>query len=364
MTVATRGRVAERSGRLAVALALLALGGVLCFRYPALLTTPELRAVYPVDALRVVLAAVLVAALSLSVVASLLAPRRRHGWIGLSLTAAAVVLGGAWIPAESPVPASRYIGLDWLVLDFFGVALLFVPLERTFRRRALAVLRPGWSTDLLHYATSHLLIGVTVVLITAPAFAIARWLDADGLQGMVASLPLMLQVAAAIVVADLMQYATHRAFHEIPLLWRFHAIHHSSREMDWLAGSRLHLVDIVVTRGLVFVPLTLLGFSDTALQVFLVFIAAHAVFVHANVRFELRSIVWLLATPAYHHWHHSAEVKPPGCNFAVSLPVIDRIFGTHSLPRGTWPERYGIEGDPVPENFVGQVAWPFTRRKD
>ncbi len=65
--------------------------------------------------------------------------------------------------------------------------------------------------------------------------------------------------------ADLVQYGVHRAFHRVPALWRFHAIHHSIREMDWLAGSRLHFVDVVVTRALVVLPAFTLGFSEPAL---------------------------------------------------------------------------------------------------
>lgn len=362
MRAGLRQKLGNRFGYAGMALALLSLGGALSFRFPEIFTTPELRAVYPVELLRTLLAAGLASAIALSGLGALLRPRRIYGWTGLALAGLAVATGGSWTPVESPVAPSRYLGLDWLVLDFFGAALVFVPLERFFIRRTQAVFREGWRTDLLHYATSHLLIGVTALAITAPAWAIARWIGVDALQHFVGGLPLAIQVAATIVVADLMQYAVHRAFHHFPLLWRFHAIHHSSRRMDWLAGSRLHLVDIVLTRGLTLIPLALAGFSDSALQIYLVFIGAHAVFVHSNVRFELRPIAWLLATPAYHHWHHSAEIAPPGCNFAVSVPLIDRLFGTWHLPRGAWPTRYGIEGDPVPDDFLGQVIAPFTGR--
>lgn len=357
-----RRKLGNRLGYLGLTLALLALGGALSFRFPEFLTTQELRAIYPVGLLRAVLGGGLALAILLSAASALLQPRRPYGWTGLCVAGLAVLCGGSWIVVEEPVRPSRAIGLDWLVLDFFGAALVFVPLERFFLRRAQAVFREGWRTDLLHYATSHLLIGVTVVAITAPAYAITRVLGADELRAFVVGLPLVVQVIATIVVADGMQYAVHRAFHQIPLLWRFHAIHHSSRQMDWLAGSRLHLVDIVLTRGLTLVPLALAGFSDAALQIYLVFIALHAVFVHSNVRFELRPVAWLLATPAYHHWHHSAEIAPPGCNFAVSVPLIDRLFGTHHLPPGEWPPRYGIDGDPVPDDFLGQVVSPFIGR--
>ena len=112
------------------------------------------------------------------------------------------------------------------------------------------------------------------------------------------ALPLVVQFLAAILVADLAQYAVHRAFHQVPLLWRFHAVHHSSRDMDWLAGSRLHVVDAVATRGLVLVPLQLAGFAEPALYAYLVFVSFHAVFIHANVRFSFGALERLLVDAA------------------------------------------------------------------
>jgi lathosterol oxidase len=165
-------------------------------------------------------------------------------------------------------------------------------------------------------------------------------------------------VLLAIALADLFQYAVHRAFHAVPWLWRFHAIHHSSTAMDWLAGSRLHLVDVVATRAASFVPLFLAGIAGPALVGYLVFVSFQAVFLHANVRWRFGPLRWILATPEFHHWHHARE--PVDKNFAVHLPCIDRIFGTAWLP-GRFPARYGIAGDPVPEGWRRQLLWPFSR---
>jgi lathosterol oxidase len=128
--------------------------------------------------------------------------------------------------------------------------------------------------------------------------------------------------------------------------------------MDWLAGSRLHLVDIVVTRGLSFVPLYVLGFAPPAVYAYLVFVSFLAVFIHANVRVDLGALDWVVATPRFHHWHHAAS--PVDKNFAVHLPWIDRLFGTAYLPEGRWPEAYGITGRPVPEGYWRQLAWPLV----
>jgi lathosterol oxidase len=154
--------------------------------------------------------------------------------------------------------------------------------------------------------------------------------------------PLVVQFVAIVVVSDLVQYWVHRASHTLPWLWRFHAIHHDAVAMDWLAGSRLHIVDALVTRALVFATLMCLGFAPTAIGAYLVFVAAQATFVHANVKWRLGWLEPFLVTPRFHHWHHAASV--PDVNFAVHLPWLDRLFGSHHLPPRSWPEQYGLSG--------------------
>ena len=153
------------------------------------------------------------------------------------------------------------------------------------------------------------------------------------------------------------EYAIHHLFHTVPYLWRFHAIHHSSVHLDWIAGSRLHLVDVVLTRGFTLIPIVLVGFSQPAVYAYVVFVSFHAVFIHANVRFRFGWIDRVIATPRGHHWHHAQA--PVDKNFAVHLPLIDQVFGTQHLPGNAWPDTYGIAGDPVPEGYLRQLAHPF-----
>jgi lathosterol oxidase len=346
------------SGALSLGLGVLSLFAVLCFRFPELLTTPELRAVYPMAWVRAALFAALVLALGLGALSVLLGERRRLGFGGTACAGAAIALGGPWIEA-GPVDPSPHLGLDWFVLDLLVLALVFVPLERAFARlREQRILRFGWRTDLAHFFVSHLLVQVLALLTLAPATLLFGGSVAPEVQAWVATRPLPLQFALALVIADLFQYGVHRAFHAVPWLWRFHAIHHSSREMDWLAGSRLHLVDVIVTRAITFIPLFVLGFAPRALMAYLVFVAFQAVALHANLRFRFGWLRWLFATPAFHHWHHA--VAPVDKNFAIHLPLIDRLFGTAYEPGG-FPDHYGIGGDPVPEGWGRQLVWPLRR---
>jgi lathosterol oxidase len=131
--------------------------------------------------------------------------------------------------------------------------------------------------------------------------------------------------------------------------------------LDWLASSRLHLFDIVVTRGLSFIPLYVLGFSAPAVYAYLVFVSFHAVFIHANLRFRFRGVEWLVVTPRFHHWHHAAAPEAVDKNFAIHLPVIDRILGTAYFPVGGWPDAYGLAGPPMPDGWFRQLLSPVRR---
>ena len=349
------------SGAGAVVLGALGFGAVLCLRFPALLTTPDARAFYPMDYVRFLIHLVLVSAFCLGGLSIALSRRTPLGLTAIGLTVAAMMLGGSQVEVTGPIESTNYVGLDWFCLNLFVLALLFVPVELAFARLpAQGVFRRGWLTDLLHFGVSHLAVQLTVLLTLMPAAMFFRWAVHPGFQAAVASQPLPLQFLEILLVADLAEYGIHRLFHRVPLLWRFHAIHHSAEALDWLAASRIHLVDAVITRALAFVPLYVLGFAEPAVYAYLVFVSFHAIFVHTNMRFTFGRLAWLVGTPRFHHWHHSAQPEAVDKNFAIHLPVIDRIFGTLYLPDRAWPAAYGIAGSLVPERYPTQLLFPFT----
>lgn len=334
---------------------------VVCFHFPDVLTTPELRAHYPLPFLRSLLAFFIFVSFVMGLLSFLLRPQRSFGLYGLLLSVVAVLLGGAQVPTPESVSSTYYLGLDWFVLDILLVALIFIPLERLFARRPQAVLRPHWQTDLQHFFFSHVLIQVTSFLILFPSVTLGTHLGLPGLKEIVQEQPLLLQFLVIVLIADLAQYWIHRMFHQIPWLWKFHSIHHSSKQMDWLAGSRLHLVDIVITRGLTLVPLFFLGFSEAALHAYLVFVAFWATFVHMNLRWSIDWLTPYFTTPAYHHWHHAQAAEAVDKNFAIHLPWLDRVFGTHLPPQGKWPDQYGLHLEKMPEGYWRQLVHPFRK---
>lgn len=346
------------SGVLSVVLGVMAVGAVLCLHFPALLTSPELRAVYPMPLVRGVIQAGIVVAFVAGLGSAWLRRRKALGLAGMALAIVATLLGGADVPVEGPVPRAPYLGLDWFLLSLLLTGLVFVPLERAFPLRPeQRVFRDEWTTDVTYFFASHALVQVLSLLILLPAVTVGRWIAVPGLQAVVSGLPLVVQFAGVVVIADLTQYWLHRAFHEIPLLWRFHRVHHSSRTLDWIAGSRLHLVDVVVTRGLVLVPVALLGFARPAVYAYLVFVSMHAVLIHANVRLRMPWLERLLVLPRFHHWHHADAPEAVNRNYAVHVPWLDTLFGTAHCP-DEWPVSYGTDA-PAPRGFLAQLVWPL-----
>jgi sterol desaturase/sphingolipid hydroxylase (fatty acid hydroxylase superfamily) len=351
------------SGTLSVFLGVLGLAAVACLIWPQLLTSPDVRALLPLTWVRASIEVLIGLAFLFGLTSSLLRRRKVLGFTGMGLALAAGALGGGHVGVPSEVPtATAYLGLDWFLLNLALLALLFAPLERLWPLRPQGVFRAGWTTDGVYFLVSHLLVQGTTLLTLMPATVIFAWAVDPGVQEFVRSMPFVLQCLACAVIADIVQYTVHRLFHRLRWLWPFHAVHHSSRNMDWLAGSRLHIVDVIVTRGLTFVPLFLLGFEAAPLYTYLVFVSLHAVFIHANVAWHFpRWFEAVLVTPRYHHWHHALEAEARDRNFAVHFPWIDRLFGSWHAPAGRWPTAYGLADEVVPEGYLAQFVYPIRK---
>jgi lathosterol oxidase len=351
------------SGVLGIVIGLLALLAVLCLHFPQYLTLPELRARYPLPLVRLAIDGAILMAMVLAGLSILLRRRKALGVAGLALAGTALALGAGGVEIPRGGASTIYLGIDWFVLGVLTTAALFVPLEGAFPlRRGQGAFRRGWLTDTQYFFASHVLAQVMSVAVLAPAVAVGEVLAVPTAQAALQGLPLVVQFALCVLVADLAQYGVHRAFHAVPLLWRFHKVHHSVAVMDWLAGSRLHLVDVIVTRGLVLLPLVVLGFDTLAVYAYLALVSFHAVFIHANFAPRWGWLEQWVAGPRFHHWHHGIEPEAKDVNFAVHLPMIDRWFGTYHMPEGRWPDGYGIAEEHAPEGWLRQFVWPFRQK--
>jgi sterol desaturase/sphingolipid hydroxylase (fatty acid hydroxylase superfamily) len=333
-----------------------------CFLLPDLLVTRDARPFYQtnIGVFRGILQAAIVTTFVLGAASLLLLRSRSHGLLGIGLGLVALALGGAQAQPVAVGGGSFAAGLDYFVLELLVLGLLFVPMERLFALREQKIFRPGWQTDLKHFFVSHAGVQLLSFAAMIPVQTLFSWALDFGFQRKVAAQPLWLQFIEILLVVDLMTYWVHRTFHKVPWLWNFHAIHHSSRQMDWLAGSRMHLVDVIATRAAGFLPVFVLGFAPAALYAYLVFVSFHAVFIHANVRWRWPYLRWLIATPEFHHWHHTSDEEGIDKNFAGFLPVWDVLFGTAHQP-AHWPRNYGTVRFQPPDTYMGQLLYPFRR---
>ena len=348
------------SGVIALTLAILCLLGILAFHFPEYLTTPQLRKSYNVDALRLLMfwSMVLAGAIALFNII-----RGRARWLAFAafvLIGLTLALGGHKVPVGDFADGTPYIGLDWFILDLLGSTLIFVFIEKLFAlRKDQPIFRPEWQTDFHHFIVNHMVVGFVLLATNLLVHELFGWAAKDGIRAWVQDLNFFVAVFLIVLVADLVQYWTHRACHEVPLLWRLHAVHHSVKSMDWLAGSRQHILELLVTRTLILAPIYVLGFSKEVIDTYIVIVGFQAVFNHANVSVRLGPLRHVIVKPNFHHWHRSADAEAIDRNYAARFAFLDHLFGTAAKADRAWPERYGVVGDYVPNGYLRQLAFPF-----
>jgi sterol desaturase/sphingolipid hydroxylase (fatty acid hydroxylase superfamily) len=349
------------TGVIALSLAILCFLGVIAFHFPEYLTTPELRKSYNVDIIRKIMLGALVLAGSLSLLNII---RGRVRWLSaaaFALIALTLAMGGHKVPVNDFAEHTPYIGLDWFILDLLGSTLIFIFIEKLFAlRRDQPVFRAEWQTDFHHFIVNHMVVGFILLATNLLVHKLFGWAANDGIRGWVAGLNFWVALLLIILVADTVQYWTHRGYHEVPLLWRLHAVHHSVKSMDWLAGSRQHILELLITRTLVLAPIYVFGFSKEVIDAYIVVVGFQAVFNHANVSVRLGPLRYVIVTPNFHHWHHSQDDEAIDKNYAAHFAFIDYLFGTAVKSDRAWPDRYGVTGDYVPNGFWKQVKFPFT----
>lgn len=264
--------------------------------------------------------------------------------------------------------AAQLFGLTIAFLVFFAIGLLARAAQTGERR--YPILRRGFWTDVAYWiATPFTTKALTRIAMIAGVIPVA-WIlygrvDRDQLlagYGPAAQLPLWVQAVLMLIISDFISYWMHRLFHG-RRLWRFHAIHHSSVDLDWLSAVRVHPVNDAVMRVASAIPLVALGFAPLALAAIAPILTVMAVLIHSNVDWDWGPLRTLLASPRFHRWHHTDETEARDKNFAGFFPVWDILFGTYYMPRDKLPTRFGT-ATPVPPGLLGQIWYPFSRRND
>ena len=261
--------------------------------------------------------------------------------------------------------------LPSVVIGFIVLLALFRLIERSRpKEQRLRILRRGFWTDLGYWAatpvTSRVLTLATVLVVVLPVAWLAYGrIDRETILhgfGPLSRLPLWAQAIGIVLVSELVGYWTHRAFHTTRL-WKFHAVHHSSVDVDWLSAVRVHPVNDVVMKLATTAPILALGFAPVAVAGITPLLSLLAIGLHAHVDWDFGPLRGVIASPRFHRWHHTDEDEGRDRNFAGLLPVIDRIFGTYHMPKDRRPQTFGTK-TPVPGGLWPQLAFPFQRERD
>jgi len=263
--------------------------------------------------------------------------------------------------------AATWAGIDtghgvlWFDVTYLAFALVIGVLERVMphERSWLADDRQT-PANLAHTLLNKGLVQVLVVVagtvgladtIQPPAGSTVGWWPGQW--------PMWAQIVLGLFVAEFGLYWAHRLAHEIPLLWRFHAVHHSVTRLWFVNTGRFHFVDTFVSI-LMSQPLLYLAGAPTVVFLWVSAVTAFiGMLTHSNIEMRFGPISLVFNTPGLHRWHHSMDLREGNKNYGENLMVWDLAFGTYFDADRRPPAEIGIDG-PMPANFVGQLVAPFT----
>jgi sterol desaturase/sphingolipid hydroxylase (fatty acid hydroxylase superfamily) len=248
----------------------------------------------------------------------------------------------------------------WLLI----CAAIFLPLAALFPNvKGQPKLRRDMWSDALFWFSAPLFYRPFAIYITL--FLLGHVYDAEttnrlGTEGLppIRDLPIWVQVILMLLATDILQYWAHRAFHHRHL-WRFHSVHHSPKQVDWLSSARFHPVNILLYSTSMNAIVYLIGFSPEAFGTLFLFNMIYSPLVHANLNWTYGPFRYVLASPVFHRWHHTFMHEGGSKNFAPTFPFLDVLFGTFYMPKGKLPMVFGAENDAVPDDFFGQLIYPF-----
>jgi len=265
------------------------------------------------------------------------------------------------------VNAPTWIPQDYLTV-LIVLSLSFVVLERLRPQRpGQGFFRKDLGADVCYLIfNGH----VYSLLTAATSLKVALWAQEGlGKVGAVPAAPLLdgqsfwLKFAVVLVAGDFLQWCIHNLLHRVPVLWKFHQVHHSVSTMDWAGNFRFHWMEVVVYKVLLYLPMFLVGGTAAGMAVAVVG-TAWGHFNHSNLRLGLGPLAYVLNSPRMHLWHHDyTDEGAPAKNFGIVFSCWDFLFRTAYWPRERPPERIGFPGmEHMVGGFAGMTFWPFLRR--
>ncbi len=273
--------------------------------------------------------------------------------MGVSFGAAAWATGGE--------PLSAGVASAMTVANTFLVAIV----EQLLPRKAHAnLLRDRQSLNDIGHGVLFTFVGRPLAAAVGIAFVAFVSQRFEGLSALwPVGLPLLAQLALALLLLDLANYGFHRALHRVPRLWWFHAVHHDTRQMHLLKSGRLHIGEQVLQFLVVATPLLLLGCPTEVMLWLGLWTVFEGNLAHSNL--DQRFPAWLhyvMPNVHLHYVHHAEDPELHDANFG-GLPLWDLVFGTFRHPDRNPVEATGLPGDPVPPGFLAQVWFPFRAQR-
>jgi sterol desaturase/sphingolipid hydroxylase (fatty acid hydroxylase superfamily) len=257
-----------------------------------------------------------------------------------------------------------------LAPSFIGGALVFTALS-LLSNQACNSGKSWWRnrglfTDLCYllitpFFAPYLAAAAAILVAMSSLGSISIWEIKDYIEqgrGPLSGLPFYAKCVVYLLLSDFLLYWSHRLFHR-PILWPYHAIHHSAEDVDWTTSFRVHPINLLLGAYLVTSIMIYLGISLETILLLAPFDTAYAYFVHANLNWTLGPLKYVIATPVFHRWHHTAPDKGGNANFAPLFAFWDVIFGTFYMPQSESPERYGVSDERFPQGYLGQLFHPF-----
>lgn len=279
----------------------------------------------------------------------------------MSFEAIQLVFFKVWAVYSAHLPVMAFFAALFTVLSIVEFQSA-TPGKRWWRN-------PGLGTDVSYFLIHTLTMTyfklpalLIVVLLLSGIMSQSEITDyfANG-RGPLGSLPFWAQLPIYMLLSDFLLYWIHRIFHRVGSLWPFHAIHHSSREIDWTSSFRFHPVNIMFQQSLVLVTMLALGISPLVIAMVAPFDTFIAVWQHSNSRTTLGPLKYVLATPVFHRWHHTLPNEGGDSNFAPTFAFWDWMFGTFYMPEGKLPETFGTDDDELREGYFSQLIYPLKK---
>lgn len=246
----------------------------------------------------------------------------------------------------------------------FAVLSHFSPCNKGrpwWHKRGLAVDLSYWLfiPILTRFARIGFTVLITVYLLGITGTQAIADFYANG-HGVLARQPLWLQIVFYLLVSDLALYWIHRLFHR-GALWKYHAVHHASEDLEWTSAARFHPINIIFGTTLVDVLMLVAGVTPNVFLFLMPFTTFTSALVHANLDWNFGPLRTVFVSPVFHRWHHTLPQEGGDKNFANTFAFLDVLFGTYYMPQGKLPAVYGIDTADMPENMALQMLYPLMR---